>query len=185
MDREEAKELSGIFSECGILYGGMGSQSASLRILSAFFHSLTYPALRPPLNIQLAILRQLVEWQLNHCEAVKSVIDEAWGVKHKITAKSKLKEIEEKENKKAAKIATGKVAPEELAGPSREDLELLPMVSQTRRFGLKLRSMCGVLTSLGIWDVQGTDASKKRYWVADGQYDLLITHQAPNVSNQS
>lgn len=72
-----------------------------------------------------------MEWQLSYCETIKSVIDEAWGVKHKITAKSKLEVIKEKEKKAAAKAAkTKEVAPAEEAGPSKESLELVPIVSR-------------------------------------------------------
>lgn len=81
--------------------------------------------------LQLQVLRQLVEWQICHTESIKSVIDEGWGVKHKITAKAKLGEIKQKEKKAPAKTAKPKdaAAPSEEAGPSRESLEMIPLVS--------------------------------------------------------
>lgn len=65
--------------------------------------------------LQLKTLRQLVEWQLVHCDSIKKVIDDAWGIKHHITSKSKLKAMA-----KSQKV----VAKEE---PTREDLELIPI----------------------------------------------------------
>ncbi|KAG8889846.1 hypothetical protein FRB98_002495 [Tulasnella sp. 332] len=93
-------------------------------------------------DLKLQALRQLVEWQICHTESIKSVIDEAWGVKHKITAKAKLEEIKQKEKKASAKAVKGKdaVASSEEAGPSKESLEMQPF---------------------------GIDISKKRYWVVD------------------
>ncbi|KAG8989536.1 hypothetical protein FRB94_004442 [Tulasnella sp. JGI-2019a] len=91
---------------------------------------------------KLQVLRQLVEWQICHSEPIKSMIDEAWGVKHKITAKAKLEEIKEKEKKTSAKASKSKdaVAQSDEAGPSKEILEMKPI---------------------------GKDVSKKRYWVVD------------------
>lgn len=89
-----------------------------------------------------------MEWQLTHCDSVKSQIDFAWGVKHGAHLKGKQTE-QQKATTKAVKESKAKGVPTaaelEAAEAARlkEQLEIRPI---------------------------GTDCDKKRYWAVDGIY---------------
>ncbi|KAG9051310.1 hypothetical protein FS837_009577 [Tulasnella sp. UAMH 9824] len=96
-------------------------------------------------STKLRILRQLVEWQLSHCDSVKSQIDFAWGVKHGAHLKGKQTE-QQKATTKAAKESKAKGVP---TAAEVEAVEAARLKEQ-----LEIRPI-------------GTDCDKKRYWAVD------------------
>lgn len=96
-------------------------------------------------STKLRILRQLVEWQLTHCDSVKAQIDFAWGVKHGGHLKGKQPE-QQKATTKAPK------EPKAKGVPTAAEVEV---VEATRlKEQLEIRPI-------------GTDCDKKRYWAVD------------------
>ncbi|KAG9018220.1 hypothetical protein FRB90_011855 [Tulasnella sp. 427] len=94
---------------------------------------------------KLKILRQLVEWQLTYCDAVKSQIDHAWGVKHANQQKGKQAD---------QKKATGKAPKESKAKGAPSAAELEAMEAAKLKEELEIRPL-------------GTDCDKKRFWAVD------------------
>lgn len=85
------------------------------------------------LELQLKILRYMVELQLVHSADIKAVIDRAWGI------------TQNKEKRKGAANAPG--LPDASDPLSQDNIILQPI---------------------------GQDASRKRYWVTDGQCVVLF-----------